>query len=133
MQKAALLFAFLFALVSYSFAHPFPRHVYGDVPVHHWARESIGKLIQSGFIGGHPERFNGEKPINRFSAAKIVAQIMYSFGKKEKFEDVDKRQLVDTIKCVEKNLSTLKLLRRRVDNLAVEIERLKAKAHVESR
>jgi hypothetical protein len=52
-----------------------PGGVFADVPSNHWAHADIQYLAERGIITGFPGRlFKGAQPLDRFSAATLVAR-----------------------------------------------------------
>jgi hypothetical protein len=66
--------------------------MYSDVPLKHWAYDSIAKLAKAGIIEGYGNNtFNGEKALTRYEMATIVANAL---TKQEKADAATKAEIV---------------------------------------
>lgn len=58
-------------------ASAYAANPFSDVPVGHWAYDSVAKLAQAGVVDGYDDgAFNGEKLMTRYEMAQIVAKAM---------------------------------------------------------
>ena len=70
--KVAVISALTVAFAVPAFANPF-----SDVPVKHWAYDSVAKLAQAGVVDGYGDgTFKGDKTMTRYEMAQIVAKAM---------------------------------------------------------
>ncbi|MHA2609721.1 MAG: S-layer homology domain-containing protein [bacterium JZ-2024 1] len=55
-----------------------------DVPPGHWAYEAVKRLVEKGWLGLYEDQtFRGDKPVDRFTLASIVGQILKELEKRE--------------------------------------------------
>ena len=73
--------ALLLLLFGVAGARPVAEGIYTDVPRGHWAYESVKKAAESGILQGYDGKFHGNKTINRYQMALIVARILDRVGK----------------------------------------------------
>lgn len=73
--------ALLLLLSGIAGARPAAEGIYTDVPRGHWAYESVKKAAESGILQGYDGKFHGNKTINRYQMALIVARLLDRVGK----------------------------------------------------
>ena len=73
--------ALLLLLFGVAGARPVAEGIYTDVPRGHWAYESVKKAAEAGILQGYDGKFHGNKTINRYQMALIVARILDRVGK----------------------------------------------------
>ena len=49
---------------------------FADVPSQHWAYEAIGSSVEAGILQGYDGKFHGNKTLNRYEIACIVARLL---------------------------------------------------------
>ncbi|MFN4182994.1 MAG: S-layer homology domain-containing protein [bacterium] len=55
-----------------------------DVPPGHWAYEAVKRLVEKGWLGLYEDQtFRGDKPVDRFTLAAVVGQILKELEKRE--------------------------------------------------
>lgn len=94
MNKKFLTAAIAGAL-TVAFAVPAFANAFSDVPVKHWAYDSVNKLAQAGVVDGYGDgTFRGDKTMTRYEMAQIVAKAMnktgISAGDKATLEQLEK-------------------------------------------
>ena len=74
-MKKSLVFAMAMALgVS---ATAFAANPFSDLPAGHWAYSAVAKLAAAGVVDGYPDgTFKGDKTMNRYEMAQIVAKAL---------------------------------------------------------
>lgn len=115
MNKKILTAAITSAL-TVAFAVPVFANAFSDVPVKHWAYDSVNKLAQVGVIDGYGDgTFKGDKTLTRYEMAQIVAKAMNKTG----LSAGDK----ETLKQLEKEFATeLNTLGVKVEGLQKQID-----------
>lgn len=53
-----------------------------DVPTNHWAYEAIEKAVKSGIVQGFNNEFFGNRPLNRYQMAVVVARLLEKIGER---------------------------------------------------
>ncbi|PIU25523.1 MAG: S-layer protein, partial [Candidatus Infernicultor aquiphilus] len=72
MKKLALVLVLVFVFALPVFANPFV-----DVPLNHWAYDSVQSLAAKGVIVGYPDgTFGGGKTMTRYEFAEAVAKAL---------------------------------------------------------
>ncbi|MBI4867536.1 MAG: S-layer homology domain-containing protein, partial [Candidatus Wallbacteria bacterium] len=66
-----VLAAFALAIAAPAFAGPF-----SDVPAGHWAYKAIEKSVEAGILQGYDGSFHGNKTLNRYQMAVVVARML---------------------------------------------------------
>jgi hypothetical protein len=67
---------------------------FGDVPAKHWAYASVTKLAQAGLVDGYGDgTFRGDKPMNRYEFATLVARLVDKYDK----ADAKQQQEIDKL------------------------------------
>ncbi|MBI4859805.1 MAG: S-layer homology domain-containing protein [Candidatus Riflebacteria bacterium] len=62
-------------------AKPSADGIFTDVPRGHWAYESVRKATEAGVLQGYDGKFHGNKTINRYQMALIVARMLEKLGR----------------------------------------------------
>lgn len=73
--KATLLAAALFAALSGAVS----AQTIADVPASHWAYEAVRELVARGYLTLESGRFEGDRPVDRYTLATVVARILREF------------------------------------------------------
>jgi hypothetical protein len=71
----------LLLLTGVAAARPASEGVYTDVPRGHWSYESVKKAAEAGVLQGYDGKFHGNKTINRYQMALIVARMLDRVGR----------------------------------------------------
>ena len=72
-----LLTAAITAALTVAFAVPVFANAFSDVPVKHWAYDSVNQLAKSGVVDGYGDgTFRGDRTMTRYEMAQIVAKAM---------------------------------------------------------
>lgn len=50
-----------------------------DVPSSHWAYEAVQELVGKGYLALESGRFEGDRPVDRFTLATVVARLLHEF------------------------------------------------------
>ncbi|MBI3890240.1 MAG: S-layer homology domain-containing protein [Candidatus Wallbacteria bacterium] len=51
----------------------FPKPIlFSDIPVDHWARKAVERMVSAGLIERHTDRFMGNKPVTRYELAIVL-------------------------------------------------------------
>jgi len=74
MKKFAVLFLAM-AFTATAFGATF-----GDVPRTHWAYDAIQKAVDAGILQGYDGKFHGQRLLNRYQMAVIVAKMLEKMG-----------------------------------------------------
>lgn len=62
-------------------ARPRADGVFTDVPRGHWAYEAVRKATESGVLQGYDGKYHGNKTVNRYQMALIVARMLEKVGR----------------------------------------------------
>ena len=72
LKRAVLIAALLVTVIGAASAQNI-----ADVPTSHWAYEAVRELVQKGYLTLENGRFDGDRPVDRFTLATVVARVLH--------------------------------------------------------
>ncbi len=95
---------------------------FNDVPSHHWAKEAVGQSVEAGILQGYDGKFHGNKTLNRYEIAVIVARLLDKF-EEASMTEVDTKEEEERLAAI---TDVLKKLRQELTHLNERTDAIEA-------